>query len=837
MSFSKAATDEFVARQAEAGALDLSALGRALWRRKWRVILPTLLFGGAAIVFVNVVPASYKAVARVELRQPQETASSSPTFDKTVRDAPTIDDQAVASQIQLIESPDLGRKVVADPALKLIGNAEFDPAASTLGMMRAFLNVVGLARTLPEKPEERVLVKFLENLQAYQLEKSRVIGIEFSARDPVLAADAANAVAVRYRDALIADRQGETGDASDALSPKVDELKAEVEKAEQALAKYRADKGLYISGTNTTLSGQQLTDINTQVSNARARQVEAQARANLLKELLKSGRPIEVTDINNNELMRRLLEQQATLRSQLALDSRTLLPGHPRIKELSAQLAGLQAQITAEARKAVRSLENDAQIAGASATSLAGQLDVQKGQAAQSNQQEIELRALEREAKAKRDLLESYMQRFTDAQARSTLSKTPVIAQIIAQASAPQEPYFPKKLPIIFIATMIGFVLSLSLAAARELLSGAAFVPSSPSVMPVEPASPAASPFQAGAQLSTLIAWPMSYRLEPIRAAAVERTPKPMPAAPADPPSVLKSEETPLPVPPAPVEVAALRPATEAAVQPKPTEPLPVQKSEEAPAPLHPAPVEAAASPPLADVPLQLKPAEPFQVRKSEEAPLSVPAAPAAPAAPRSAAEVALAGLIAEVRERLPTTRSLLVGGTVGANRISAAAALLARGLADGGARVVMVELESAAHRLGMASEGVGLGDLLHGDVSFVDVIHRDDGSRLHLIAAGRPMDEAPPAQASERLAVIFEALSTTYDTVIFDMGPLEAGLSDRLWASLIAACNLSVIVFDPAQAESLDSARDLLQSLGAREVGQVAFGAAMAAAGDQVAA
>src|SRR5438132_4372921 len=124
MSFSKAATDEFVARQTEAGALDLSALGRALWRRKWRVILPTLLFGGAAIVFVNVVPASYKAVARVELRQPQETASSSPTFDKTVRDAPTIDDQAVASQIQLIESPDLGRKVVADPALKLIGNAE-----------------------------------------------------------------------------------------------------------------------------------------------------------------------------------------------------------------------------------------------------------------------------------------------------------------------------------------------------------------------------------------------------------------------------------------------------------------------------------------------------------------------------------------------------------------------------------------------------------------------------------------------------------------------------------------------------------------------------------------
>ena len=107
----------------------------------------------------------------------------------------------------------------------------------------------------------------------------------------------------------------------------------------------------------------------------------------------------------------------------------------------------------------------------------------------------------------------------------------------------------------------------------------------------------------------------------------------------------------------------------------------------------------------------------------------------------RATAEPAeLSALIAQLRESLPTANAILIGGTVGANKISSCAALVARGLASDGTRVVMVELESAAQKLGLVSEGPGLGDLLLGEASFVDVIYRDQGSRLHLIAAGWPL-------------------------------------------------------------------------------------------------
>jgi len=204
----------------------------------------------------------------------------------------------------------------------------------------------------------------------------------------------------------------------------------------------------------------------------------------------------------------------------------------------------------------------------------------------------------------------------------------------------------------------------------------------------------------------------------------------------------------------------------------------------------------------------------------------------------RATAEPAeLSALIAQLRESLPTANAILIGGTVGANKISSCAALVARGLASDGTRVVMVELESAAQKLGLVSEGPGLGDLLLGEASFVDVIYRDQGSRLHLIAAGWPLVDQASPDITERVGVIFEALSSTYDAVIFDMGPVEGDLSARAWAPLVAACNLSVIVFDPARPDDLDSARNSLQSLGARHVGEVPIGTGQAAGDGQAAA
>src|SRR5258708_33792442 len=139
-------------------------------------------------------------------------------------------------------------------------------------------------------------------------------------------------------------------------------------------------------------------EINTQLNNARALKSDAESKARLIREMLESGKPIEASEVLNSELMRRLSEQRVTLRAQLAEQLSTLLDNHPRIKELRAQLSDLDRQIRDEAGKISRSLDNDARVARRRLESLSGSLDQLKKLASSSTEQDVQVRALEREA-------------------------------------------------------------------------------------------------------------------------------------------------------------------------------------------------------------------------------------------------------------------------------------------------------------------------------------------------------------------------------------------------------------------------------------------------------
>ena len=239
--------------------------------------------------------------------------------------------------------------------------------------------------------EERVLAAYYERLSAYAVDKSRVIAIEFQSADPELAARAANAIAERYLSMQQVAKQDQARAAGQWLSGEIEKLRGKVSEAEAKVEEFRAKSNLFIGANNTSLAGQQLTEFNTQLSAARAQKADAETRARLIREQLRSGQSLESSDVTNSELIRRLSEQRVTLRAQLAEQSSTLLAQHPRIKELRAQIADLDQQIRTEGERLVRSLENDAKVAGARVVDAerqprpaqaAGGLDQRPGRAA-----------------------------------------------------------------------------------------------------------------------------------------------------------------------------------------------------------------------------------------------------------------------------------------------------------------------------------------------------------------------------------------------------------------------------------------------------------------------
>jgi len=462
-----------------AGDFDLRAIWQALLNRKAWILIPTVIAAALSFAAVNVITPRYKSEAKI-LFEGRENVFLRPTADQTQQDRSAPDHEAITSQVQLLLSRDLARDIIKKN--KLAERPEFDPMLQGISPLKALLAMVGIGRDpMKMTAEERVLDAYYDRLAVYAVDKSRVIVVEFQSRDPDLAAQVANSIADGYLVLQRAAKQDQYRSAGQWLSGEIDGLRKKVADADARVEEFRTKAGLFVGTNNTTLSNQQMGEINTQLNNARAQKSDAEAKSHLIRDMLQSGGPIEVSDILNSELLRRLNEQRVTLRAQLAEQSATLLDGHPRIKELKAQINDLDRQIRDEASKVARSFENDAKIAGARVTSLSASLDQLKTQAGTSNGQDVQLRALEREAKAQRDLLESYLAKYREATTRENIDAVPSDARIISRGIVTNTPAYPKKVPIVVIATLATFMLATGLVVTGELLKMTAPRPASPS--------------------------------------------------------------------------------------------------------------------------------------------------------------------------------------------------------------------------------------------------------------------------------------------------------------------------------------------------------------------
>lgn len=453
------------------GELDFASLSRALWRRRRWIVLPTILIAAASVITVNLLTPRYKSETRV-LIENRETAYNRPTEGDrgAERDRTLVDAEAVQSQVQLVQSRDLARKVMRE--LKLVDKPEFNPAAvgSVIGEL---LSLIWLERDPSSmSAEERVLERYYERLAVWQVDKSRVIEINFQSENAELAAEIANAIADGYLIVQQGAKQEAMRQAVQWLAGEIERLRGKVAEAEARVEEFRTRSNLYVGANNNSLSAQQLGELNSQLVLARSQRTDAESKARLIREMMSTGKPIEASEIVNSELIRRLNEQRVTLRAQLAEQSSTLLSQHPRIKELRAQIADLEAQIRIEGEKLIRSLENDARISGARVEMMTASLDQMKRQASSLGEQDVQLRAFEREAKAQRDLLESYLSRYRDATARETPDAVPADARIVSRAVASPTPHFPKKTPIVLLSTLAAMMLSTVFITSAEFLRG-----------------------------------------------------------------------------------------------------------------------------------------------------------------------------------------------------------------------------------------------------------------------------------------------------------------------------------------------------------------------------
>lgn len=455
--------------------IDLGQLVRAVWARRLRILTITLVGASVAFAGAKIMSPQYRSETRI-LIEPRAPAFASTQQANDTSAGPLMDELNIASQVQLLQSADLLKKVINN--LKLYNLPEFDDAASGSAMSSILVKLHLKKNPLENPPEERVIDAFVERLQVYQVPGSRVIGINFTSKDPKLAAAIPNAMANVYLSTQSGAKLDSNSEATRWLEPEIEGMRLKVSEAEKKVAEYRTSHGLLQTNGTTTFPAQQLNDISAELTRVRGDKANAEARAQAVRNALKSGEASDtLPDIMSSQAIQRLKGTESGLQSQVSDLQTSLLNNHPRLKSLRAQLSDIRTQIRQETQKILASIENESKVADLRASELERQSETVQATSARAGEDEVGLNALEREANAQRQLLETYLVRYREAASRADSNSSPADARIVSRAVEPVDPYFPKVVPIVVVAAVATLIMSAIVIMLAELFSGRALRP------------------------------------------------------------------------------------------------------------------------------------------------------------------------------------------------------------------------------------------------------------------------------------------------------------------------------------------------------------------------
>jgi polysaccharide biosynthesis transport protein len=451
-------------RPAQADGLNPAQIFRRIGSRLGLLTVVTgIVFGGLAYVLFQLDPL-YTASARIMLEAP-----SSPATNPLQQAAlPAADREKVASEIQVVLSRGITEKVANE--FDAAANPEFNVLLdrSIFGAFRVFLGESG--------SKAEVTANFAKRLNVFQVGTSRVIAIEFTSTSPELARDVANRVASLYIDDQRQASLAVNNRAEAWLSSQIETLRQRVADSEAKVEEFRGGNELLV-GNGVQMQSQQLTEITTQLSAARAARADAEARVATLRRIaMATG---EDSDAQSNSqvlqslLIQQLRQQEAQVKRELTQLAADLLPSHPRMVQKQSELGTLEAQIRAEIEKVIENVRKEAEVAGLRQANAERELRRIEQRRAAADRDQIELRALERDAAANRSVLEAFLARFTEVSLRGDISIQETNARVISDAVIPEAPSFPRKGPMLVLAGLVSLIFGLGAVFTAEISNGA----------------------------------------------------------------------------------------------------------------------------------------------------------------------------------------------------------------------------------------------------------------------------------------------------------------------------------------------------------------------------
>jgi len=424
---------------------------RAYWlillKRRWTVLtVMVALTTVVAIVSFKTQP-TYQATARVEV---EPDTPEIMTLQDIYRGEPGYSDETfLQTQVNVLKSENLAWRTVQQ--LGLAEKAEF---AEPIGGAHA-------PAVSPSAEQNGLIQAFRGHLRVALMRDSRMVEVTFESTDPQLAARAANALVNNYTEYNFHQKYDATRAASGLMEQQLDELKAKVEKSQQAMLDYERKNLIVDIGDKQSVVDQRLSGLSNDLTAAQADRMQKQS----LYELVSSNNS-EAALIAQDGLLQSLDEKYASLREEYVDGVGQYGPNFPKVKRIQDQMDEVQSLMERERKRLVTRVHEDFLAAQGRERLLAAAVAQEKEEVGKLNQLSIEHNLLKHEFETNQQLYSGLLQHLKDATVAAGLRATNI--HMVDSALVPTAPVAPRVTYNIAVSILAGLVLGITLAFLAE---------------------------------------------------------------------------------------------------------------------------------------------------------------------------------------------------------------------------------------------------------------------------------------------------------------------------------------------------------------------------------
>ncbi|XWN31013.1 MAG: Wzz/FepE/Etk N-terminal domain-containing protein [Devosia sp.] len=461
--------------QEEDGGFDIRKLITLVWRGKW--VIAVSMFVGLCLAIVS-----------VAALQDQYTATATVLYTPDSRNVVDIQDvvnasesyDALGTEIQILSSSLILTQVVE--SLKLYETAFFNPALktepTTMDTIRAWLSWrnwipwemlrnIGLVappsppELLSEEERQARLVRrartiLSDNMDLQPIPNTRVIAISFTSDRGNTSARVVNGIARQYITAQLEAKLAATREATLWLTDRVEELRIEVQDADEAVTAYQTELE-EATGRSTIRLTQQLEVLNNALSVATAERSALGIRVRRAEEELQdTGRILLLSDFRQSETIERYRTQEIEVLADRAALEELVDPGHERLRALDGRLAHIRENIRTEAGRVVETLRNEYEIAKSKEEEIRSEILNLQRELQTQDAAEVQLRQLQREADASKLIYQSFLGRLKETTQQSKLEEADAV--ILSPAEPPRSADAQRGNRIIMLGGALGMM-------------------------------------------------------------------------------------------------------------------------------------------------------------------------------------------------------------------------------------------------------------------------------------------------------------------------------------------------------------------------------------------